>query len=49
MNKIACGVYPTMITPFRDGNIDYNAVEQIVKYYADSGCAGIFRYVSQAR
>lgn len=31
-----------MITPFRDGNIDYNAVEQIVKYYADSGCAGIF-------
>lgn len=42
MKKIACGVYPTMITPFRDGAIDYKAVKQIIRFYADAGCVGIF-------
>lgn len=38
-----CGVYPTMITPFReDGEIDYPAVRAIVDYYVEKGCAGIF-------
>ena len=37
------GVYPTMITPFTDDNkIDYNAVEQLIQWYADRGVAGIF-------
>ncbi len=36
------GIYPTMITPYRDGRIDYKAVEQLVNWYAEKGCHGIF-------
>lgn len=43
MKIIPNGVYPTMITPFTDDNkIDYNAVEQLIQWYADRGVAGIF-------
>ena len=35
MNKIPGGIYPVMITPFTaDNQIDYNAVDRIVEFYA---------------
>lgn len=43
MEAIRPGIYPTMITPFTDGNeIDMEAVDALVEYYADCGCDGIF-------
>ena len=43
MKKIASGVYPVMITPFtKDGGIDYTAVDNLVEFYIQSGCHGIF-------
>lgn len=36
------GVYPTMITPYKNGEIDYNAVEKLVEWYWKEGCDGIF-------
>ena len=36
-------VYPTMITPYTDNmEIDYAAVKNIVDWYAENGCSGIF-------
>lgn len=43
IKTIPNGVYPTMITPFTaDNKIDYNAVEQMLQWYADRGVDGIF-------
>lgn len=43
IKEIASGVYPTMLTPFTDDNkIDYNAVLQLLEFYADRGVDGIF-------
>ncbi len=42
MNQITGGVYPTMITPYRNGEIDYDAVKKLVDWYIEKGCAGIF-------
>ena len=42
MKKIAKGIYPTMVTPFRYGQIDECAVKQLVEYYITSGCQGVF-------
>ncbi len=36
------GIYPTMITPYRDGKIDYKNVENLVNWYKKTGCNGIF-------
>lgn len=36
------GVYPTMITPYKNGEIDYDAVEALVEWYWKQGCDGIF-------
>ncbi len=36
------GIYPTMITPYRDGKIDDGAVEALVEWYREKGCHGIF-------
>ena len=42
-NPIPRGVYPTMITPYTpDNKIDYNAVEQVLNWYSERGCAGVF-------
>ena len=42
-NSIRPGIYPTMITPYTDDNrIDMAAVDQLVEYYAETGCDGIF-------
>lgn len=43
MDKIAKGVYPVMITPYTaDNQVDYEAVDRIVEFYAALGCDGIF-------
>lgn len=37
------GVYPTMITPYKtSGEIDWQAVEDLVEWYWRQGCDGIF-------
>ncbi len=36
------GVYPTMITPYREGRIDYDNVKRLVDWYDENGCRGIF-------
>ena len=42
MNK-KLGIFPTMITPYlKDGSVDYQGVETLVKWYWDKGCDGIF-------
>ena len=40
--KIKGGVYPTMITPYKNREIDYDAVEKLVEWYWNEGCDGIF-------
>lgn len=43
IKTIKDGVYPTMITPYTtDNKVDYNAVEQILEFYSEKGCDGIF-------
>ena len=43
IKEINNGVYPTMLTPFTEDNrIDYNAVEQLLEFYASRGVKGIF-------
>lgn len=40
--QLQSGVYPTMITPYQNGKIDYEAVEKLVEWYWKKGCDGIF-------
>lgn len=40
--KVVKGVYPTMITPYKNGEIDEEAVRKLVRFYWESGCDGIF-------
>ncbi len=40
--KVKGGVYPTMITPYKDGKIDLYAVDKLVEWYWNKGCDGIF-------
>ena len=42
MNQVKKGVYPTMLTPFRNGEIDYRALGQMVEFYYEGGCNGLF-------
>ena len=43
MKKIYNGCWPTMITPFTENNtVDFKAVKQLVDWYIDRGCDGIF-------
>ncbi len=43
MKTIPNGVYPTMITPFRDDlQVDYPALEPLLRWYETHGVAGIF-------
>ncbi len=42
MGAIQSGIYPTMITPYKNGRIDYQAVEKLVAWYKEKGCTGIF-------
>lgn len=40
--KVAKGVYPTMITPYKNGRIDEDRVRELVRFYHGAGCDGIF-------
>lgn len=40
--KVAKGVYPTMITPYKNGMIDGDCVRELVRFYYHAGCDGIF-------
>ena len=43
MSKIANGIYPVMITPFTaDNQVDDEAVDQMMEFYARGGCQGVF-------
>ena len=43
MITIQNGVYPTMLTPFKEnGTIDYEGVERLITFYDKSGTEGIF-------
>lgn len=42
MKQLNKGVYPTMITPFRNGKIDYNAVDEILDFYMAAKVDGVF-------
>lgn len=42
MSEIARGIYPTMIVPYKNGEIDYDNVKQLVEWYIKNGCTGIF-------
>ena len=42
-NLIPDGVWPTMLTPFTEGNeIDYNALASLVDWYIEEGVCGLF-------
>ena len=40
--QVKRGVYPTMVTPYKNGEIDYQAVDALVEWYWKEGCDGIF-------
>ena len=40
--KAKGGVYPTMITPYKNGKVDYEGCERLVEWYWQMGCDGIF-------
>ncbi len=40
--QVKGGVYPTMVTPYKNGQIDYEAVDKLVEWYWNKGCHGIF-------
>ena len=40
--KLAGGAWVTMVTPFRNGKIDYPATEKLVEWYVKNGVDGIF-------
>lgn len=42
MKTISCGIYPTMITPYKDGKFDYENLKNLVEWYIKMGCEGIF-------
>ena len=42
ITDLKSGVYPTMITPYKDGEIDFGTVDKLVEWYIKSGCTGIF-------
>ncbi len=42
IKQINKGIFPTMITPYKNGEIDYNAVEKLTNWYIENGCSGIF-------
>lgn len=40
--EVTGGVYPTMITPYKNGQVDYDAIAALVEWYWKQGCDGIF-------
>lgn len=43
MNRISCGLYPTIITPFtREGGIDFVSLKKLIAWFASLRLEGIF-------
>ena len=42
VNHFPGGEWPTMLTPFRDGAVDYPALEALVEWYIAHGVSGLF-------
>lgn len=42
INKFPGGEWPTMLTPFRDGKVDYTALEALIEWYIAHGVSGLF-------
>lgn len=41
-NTFPGGVWPTMLTPFRQGAVDYEALGKLVEWYIANGVSGLF-------
>ena len=41
-NNFPGGEWPTMLTPFRDGKVDYPALERLIEWYIDHKVSGLF-------
>lgn len=41
-NEFPGGEWPTMLTPFRDGLVDYTALEELIEWYIAQGVSGLF-------
>lgn len=41
-NNFPGGEWPTMLTPFRDGAVDYPALEKLIEWYIAHGVSGLF-------
>ena len=40
--QINGGIYPTMITPYKDKKIDYDTAALLTDWYIQNGCSGVF-------
>lgn len=41
-NNFPGGEWPTMLTPFRDGKVDFPALEELIEWYIAHGVSGLF-------
>lgn len=41
-NQFPGGEWPTMLTPFRNGAVDYPALEALIEWYISNGVSGLF-------
>lgn len=41
-NQFPGGEWPTMLTPFRDGAVDYPALDALIEWYIANGVSGLF-------
>lgn len=41
-DKLPDGVFPVMLTPFRENKVDYDSLKRLVEWYIQSGAAGLF-------
>lgn len=41
-HQFRLGAYPTMITPFKSSEVDYETAKKYVQWYQDNDCDGIF-------
>lgn len=42
MAEFKKGIYPVMLTPYKDGKVDLGGVRELTNWYKENGCDGIF-------
>lgn len=43
INENLCGVWPVMLTPFRDdGTMDWSGLDALIEWYVSAGATGLF-------